>query len=129
MTDAGSYFSFRSAPLAQSVAHGGQGTVMAARVLERAVECGLAFVDLVVVPVGSSIGVHTHGRSDQEIYVVIDGRGEMQLDSNPVRVGPGDVVINAPGGMHGLVNTGDRSLSLVVLDVALRHPADPQVRG
>jgi len=129
MPDAGRHFSFRAAPLAPSVAHGGRRMVSAARVLERAADCGLAFVDLVVVPVGGSIGVHTHGRSDEEIYVVIDGRGEMRLDKNHVQVGPGDVVINAPGGTHGLVNTGDRLLTLVVLDLAVWHPADQQRGG
>lgn len=124
------HFSFRSVALTESVAHGGRGTVLAARVLERAADCGLAYLDLVTVPVGSTIGVHTHGAADEEIYVVIRGSGQMSLERDEFAVGPGDVITNPPGGTHGLVNTGAVPLTLVVLDLAVsHHPGQTGSRG
>lgn len=126
----GRHFSFRSVALTESVAHGGRGTVLASRVLERAGECGLAFLDLVTVPVGSTIGVHTHGAADEEIYVVIGGSGRMSLEREEFAVGPGDVITNPPGGTHGLVNTGAGPLTLVVLDLTVSdQPGQTGRRG
>lgn len=110
------HFSYARAALAPTVAHDGDGLVEAARVLDRRGAPGAEFLDLVVVPPGSSIGVHTHG-DDEETYVVVDGEGRMHLDGEEFAVGAGDVVVNRPGGTHGLANTGPRPLRLVVLDV------------
>jgi quercetin dioxygenase-like cupin family protein len=110
------HFSFARTRLAPSVAHDGRGTVEAARVLTGNAP-GVGFVDLVVVPPGCSIGRHTHG-ADEEVYVVVDGTGEMVVDGTPLTVRPGDVVVNAPGGTHELANTSDAPLRLVVVDVA-----------
>jgi mannose-6-phosphate isomerase-like protein (cupin superfamily) len=61
--------------------------------------------------------VHRHG-DDEEVYVIVQGRGRMLLDGQTFDVGPGDVIRNVPGGTHGLENTGSESLTMVVLDVA-----------
>lgn len=79
------------------------------------------FVDLTVMPPGTSIGVHTHGPADEEIYVVVSGSGRMRLEGEEFAVGPGDVVVNGRRGTHGLVNTGAEDLRLVVVEV----PAGP----
>lgn len=109
------HHTFEQAALAPVVAHGEQGAVLAARVLEGA---PLAFVDLVVVPVGAAIGRHEHG-ADEEVYVVVSGTGEMVVDGSRFGVGPGHVVVNRPGGTHELANTGAEPLRLVVVDVGL----------
>jgi mannose-6-phosphate isomerase-like protein (cupin superfamily) len=72
---------------------------------------------LTVVPPGASIGVHTHGPADEEIYVVVSGAGLMRLERDEFMVGPGDVVVNSRRGTHGLVNTGEAELRLVVVEV------------
>lgn len=113
-----SHYTFAAARFDDVVAHEGAGAVGAARVMERAGP-GVAFVDLVVVPAGSSIGDHTHGTADEEVYVIISGSGTMAVDGQHVDVAAGDVVVNRPGGRHGLDNTGDEPLRLVVVDVAL----------
>jgi mannose-6-phosphate isomerase-like protein (cupin superfamily) len=110
------HFRFADAPLVGQVAHEGRGEVLAARMLERRGAAGADFLDLVVVPPGAGVGVHTHG-DDEETYVIIDGEGTMHLDGAEFAVGPGDVVVNKPGGTHGLDNTGAGPLRLVVLDV------------
>jgi quercetin dioxygenase-like cupin family protein len=117
-------FSFEGVPLRPSVAHGGRGEVLAARVLDRPAAAGLAFVDLVVVPPGASIGLHTHGPDDEEVYVVVEGRGRMTVDGTATEVGPGDVIVNRPGGAHGLENPGAGPMRVVVVDVSMKSPPD-----
>lgn len=75
------------------------------------------------MPPGTSIGVHTHGPADEEIYVVVSGSGRMWLEGEEFAVGPGDVVVNRRRGTHGLVNTGEGELRLVVVEVPAGRPA------
>ena len=44
----------------------------------------------------------------------------MRVENEDVEVGPGDVIVNPPGGTHGLANTGVEPLRMVVLDVNAR---------
>lgn len=127
------HYRFEDGGLHATVAHDGVGEIRTRRVeaaaepatraaAVAAVAAGAAnFVDLTVMPPGTSIGVHTHGPADEEIYVVVSGRGLMRLDDEEFAVGPGDVVVNRRRGTHGLVNTGEGELRLVVVEV----PADP----
>lgn len=109
------WLSFGDAPLTPVRAHDGLGELLAARVVDR--EDGpLAFVDLVVVPPGTSVGRHTHG-DDEELYVVVSGSAEVVVDGEHRTVSAGDVVHNAPGGTHELLNTGSGELRMVVVDV------------
>jgi mannose-6-phosphate isomerase-like protein (cupin superfamily) len=85
---------------------------------EHRLEDGLYdFIDLTTVPAGHSIGSHTHEPDDEEVYVVIDGRGLMQMDGREFEVGAGDVIVNRRGGTHGLTNIGQDDLRLVALNV------------
>ena len=47
----------------------------------------------------------------------------MHLDGREFAVGPGNVVVNRPGGQHGLENTGRAALRLFVVEVALARRA------
>ena len=115
---------FADVDLVEVVAHDGVGALGTARALERQPGEFVTFVDLTVIPPGVSVGVHTHGKDDEEIYVVIDGTGAVELGGRTTEVGPGDVIINPPGGTHGLVATGTVPLRMVVVDVArVRPPA------
>jgi mannose-6-phosphate isomerase-like protein (cupin superfamily) len=91
-----------------------------ARVIERAPGELVTFLDLTEIPPGVTVGRHTHGPDDEEIYVVVEGTGVVELDGREHEVGPGDVVVNAPGGTHALRATGERPLRMVVVDVARR---------
>jgi mannose-6-phosphate isomerase-like protein (cupin superfamily) len=112
------HLSFGGARFETAVAHEGRNTIGFARATTGVPGSACNFIDLCVVPAGSSIGVHTHGGGDEEIYIVIDGRGKMSVDGEGFDVEAGDVIVNRPGGTHGLVNDGDALLRLVVVDVA-----------
>lgn len=115
---------FDGVDLVEVVAHDGVGALRTARVVERPPGEFVTFLDLTVIPPGVSVGTHTHGSEDEEIYVVIDGTGTVELDGRVTEVGAGDVIINPPGGTHGLVATGQVPLRMVVVDVArVRPPA------
>ena len=113
-------FSFTDGNLKPTVAHGGRGEITFARIRDRVPGSGCNWLDMSVLPPGASIGVHTHGLDDEEIYIVITGRGRMTLGSESFVVEAGDVVINPPGGTHALENVGDEDLRLFVIDVCYR---------
>ena len=110
-------FSFNTSSFKEVVAHDGIGTIRTARVARKGRYRGFNFLDLTEIPPGNSIGRHTHGRCDEEIYVVISGCGKMIADGEEFLVGAGDVIVNPAGGTHGLENTGNESLRIAVLDV------------
>jgi len=98
-------------------AHGGERAISFARVLSRN-RGSLRFIDLSVVPASVKKKSHTHATDNEELYVVISGKGLMMLDGREFEVGPGDVVLNQPGGTHGLLNVGDEELRIVVIEVS-----------
>ena len=103
-------------------AHGGAREISFARVTERE-DTPLRFIDLTVLPAGTDIGPHTHTQDNEEIYVILSGTGRMTLDEEEFDVGPGDVVLNRPGGTHGLRNTSDQEMRIVVVEVS--SPLEP----
>ena len=119
MAERPQHFTFADAPFESGTAHEGDGQIASARVVADTAGGGAAWIDLVLVPLGCSIGEHTHG-DDEETYVIVDGSATMVVDGSEIQVGPGDVIVNRAGGTHGLRNTGSSPLRLVVLDVALR---------
>ncbi|WP_371483073.1 cupin domain-containing protein [Kitasatospora sp. NBC_00315] len=97
--------------------HGGVGTILAHRAFDRADEpAGIAFIDLVVLPAHTSIGLHRHA-DDRETYVILTGRGRMTLDGEEFAVRAGDVIPNRPHGEHGLANDSDDELRLLVFEI------------
>ena len=114
-------------PLRRTVAHGGLGEIAFARLFRHhEFAAPISFVDYAVIPPGASIGEHRHG-GNEEIYLVLEGEGEMTLDGARFPVGPGSVVVNRPGGVHGLRNTGRGDLRIFVVEVRLPGAAiDPE---
>ena len=110
------HFSFDDVLLNEQIAHGGSRPIFARRMLTGA-DLGANHVDLVIVPPGADIGVHTHAVSNQEIYIVVSGDGVMVVDGKEARVGRGHVVVNRPGGTHSLRNTGPEEMKIVVVEV------------
>ena len=51
------------------------------------------------LPAGGSTRRHRHPRSE-ELYVLLEGRGEMEVDGERRRVAPGDAVLIPPGARH-----------------------------
>ena len=102
-------YGFARTKMRETCAHGGRGAIRTARVEQVAEQGAANFIDLTVVPPGTSIGVHTHGPTDEEIYIVISGRGRMSLEDEEFDVGPGDVIVNNLGILHAAPgNQSDR---------------------
>jgi len=74
---------------------------------------GLMFIHHTILPPGTSVGLHAH-ENDEEIYIVLEGQGLYTQDDDTFKVKPGDVLRNKPFGSHGLENTGDVDLKLIV---------------
>ena len=115
------WFSFDRSDFARTIAHGGTREISVARVLER-VRGPLRFIDLSVVEPGADIGLHTHELDNEELYIVLSGRGWMTLDGRGFEVGPGHVILNRPGGAHALKNIGGETLRMVVIEVEASLP-------
>ena len=117
------HYRFAEQAFSNVVAHGGTGRIRTARVVAEDAGSAFQFIDLTEVPPGNSIGEHRHGDGDEEVYVIVSGRGRMLLDGAWFEVNPGDVIHNAPGGQHALVNSGQETLRIVVLDALV--PSEP----
>ena len=100
-------------------AHGGEGLIQFARLATSKTLSGAChFIDFTTMPVGTTIGEHTHAADEEEFYLILSGQGRMRCDGEEFDVGPGDFIRNHPGGTHGLTNTGLVPLQLFVFEVA-----------
>ncbi len=61
---------------------------------------------------GSRTIPHVHPNTE-EIYYILDGTGEMQVDDEASPVGPGDAVAIPPGAPHTIRNTGEKTLAFL----------------
>ena len=61
---------------------------------------------------GSGIGYHE--QTEDEIYYVLSGRGEMTLDGKKVEVGPGTAILTRTGSSHGLKVVGAEDLVIII---------------
>jgi mannose-6-phosphate isomerase-like protein (cupin superfamily) len=113
-------YSFDSAQLDQAVAHGGKSPILTQRVFVGDPTSSIRFIDYSLLPPGSDIGRHTHETDNEELYLIVAGRGAMFVDGKTFEVGCGDCVVNRPGGTHGLENTGDTELKMIVIEVVCR---------
>jgi len=65
-----------------------------------------------------------HGHTDNEqVYVIVRGRGVMQVADEMEEVGEGTLVFIPPGAAHAIKNTGDEPLVFVS---ATSPPFDPK---
>ena len=70
---------------------------------------------------GSMQAVHGHPDSEQ-VYVIVHGRGVMQVGGEMQEVGEGTLVFIPPGAAHAIKNVSDEPLVLVS---AMSPPFDP----
>jgi mannose-6-phosphate isomerase-like protein (cupin superfamily) len=111
------HYRFADTAFHRTVAHDGDGEILTSRA-EKVSTIGAAnFLDLTILPPGTSIGVHTHGPADEEIYIIVSGEGMMRLEDEEFVVVPGDVIVNRRRGTHGLANTGTEPIRLVVVEL------------
>ena len=71
----------------------------------------LTFRKRVLKP-GSSIGYHL--QKEDEIYYIVSGTGKMKMNNDSFAVKTGDAILTRPGSSHGLQQTGNDELVVVI---------------
>ena len=97
--------------------HDGLGALLCRHVLQNGdSEVGIQYMHDDTIPPGVSIGEHPHTRQE-EIYFLVEGAGTMILDGVHHPIAPGDVSLVQRGHTHGLINSGQTPMRLLVIAV------------
>lgn len=94
---------------------GGKGEIYITHLLtqkEMVGQCGM--FAKVVVPPGSSLGVHPHN-DNTETYHILQGKALYTDNNKNYEVKPGDTTFCADGDSHGIENIGDEDLIFIAL--------------
>ena len=59
-------------------------------------------------------GIGYHEQKEDEVYYVLSGKGVMTMDDKPVDVGPGTAILTRTGSSHGLKQTGNEDLVILI---------------
>ncbi len=106
-------------PIKRSNEHGGQGLIEWRRLLSaEQFASKIDFVDVTVVPPGSSIGRHQHINTE-ELYYVVAGEPLVRVDAAEQRLGSGDISIVRSGQHHQLVNDTLEPVRILVIQIRL----------
>lgn len=107
-------------PIIRENANGGKGRLIIEPILtEEQMGGKCRLYARVTLPVGSSMGIHTH-QGDGESYYILEGRGRYTGDGNTWDVGPGDSTFTPDGHSHGIENIGDTDLVVMALIIYSR---------
>lgn len=107
---------YLEAELKVGSSHKGKGEVQSVKLYEeRDFDSPLKFLYYMILPPGTSVGYHEHG-SNEEVYVILEGNGTMTVNGTEQAVKPGDVLLNKPGWSHGLENTGEEPIRILVYE-------------
>lgn len=74
------------------------------------------FIDRLVIPPNGTVGYHTHG-NNEEMYIVLEGQGTMTVGTEPTKVEKGDMILNPPGGAHGLINGSSADIDVLIIQL------------
>ncbi|MBQ9442461.1 MAG: cupin domain-containing protein [Selenomonadaceae bacterium] len=94
---------------------GGKGEIYITHLLtqkEMVGQCGM--FAKVVVPPGSSLGVHSHN-GNTETYHILQGKALYTDNNENYEVKPGNTTFCADGDSHGIENIGDEDLIFIAL--------------
>jgi mannose-6-phosphate isomerase-like protein (cupin superfamily) len=91
--------------------HSGGGNTTGYSFFSKANGLKMVFRKRVLHP-GSAIGYHL--QKEDEIYYIISGTGEMQMNGKSFTVKAGDAILTRPGSSHGLKQTGDSDLAIII---------------
>lgn len=91
--------------------HAGGGQTVAFSFFKRVPGLNLVFRKRALKP-GAAIGYHR--QTEDEIYYVLSGRGQMTLDGKVVDVGPGTAILTRTGSSHGLKQMGVDDLVILI---------------
>jgi len=91
--------------------HNGSGSTVGYSFFSKADSLKMTFRKRVLHP-GSAIGYHL--QKEDEIYYIINGTGEMQMNGKSFTVKAGDAILTRPGSSHGLKQTGNEDLIIII---------------
>lgn len=91
--------------------HNGPGESTGYNFFDKAPNFKTAFRKRVLHP-GAAIGYHL--QKEDEIYYVLSGTGRMQMNGKEFPVKAGDGILTRPGSSHGLIQTGQEDLVLII---------------
>lgn len=91
--------------------HNGGGSTIGYSFFSKAEGLKMVFRKRVLHP-GSAIGYHL--QKEDEIYYIISGAGEMQMNGKNFPVKEGDAILTRPGSSHGLKQTGIDDLVILI---------------
>lgn len=91
--------------------HNGGGRTTGYSFFAKADSLKLTFRKRVLHP-GSAIGYHL--QKEDEIYYIVSGTGEMQMNGKTFPVRAGDAILTRPGSSHGLKQTGKDDLVIII---------------
>ena len=91
--------------------HNGGGMTIGYSFFSKAPKLSLVFRKRALHP-GSGIGYHV--QTEDEIYYVLSGKGEMTADGKTFEVTPGTAVLTRTGSSHGLKQAGNEDLVILI---------------
>ena len=69
------------------------------------------------LPAGSSFRAHYH-EDMEEIFIILSGRVEMEVDGAAHQLAPGDAITIAPQEVHTMKNLTDAGLEYIVIGIS-----------
>ena len=109
--------------------HGGEGTAQYRRALDPTVFLtNWSYMDHLLLPAGASDGKHRHA-GVEEIYYVLNGDGEVQVNGETSAVHKGDAVPVSLNEMHSFKNNGTADLEFMIVGVASQKNVLDTVEG
>jgi mannose-6-phosphate isomerase-like protein (cupin superfamily) len=91
--------------------HDGGGKTTAFPFFGQVKDAKMVFRKRILHP-GSAIGYHLQEK--QEIYYIISGSGELNMNGLTTPVAAGDAILTMPGSSHGLKPTGTGDLAVLI---------------
>lgn len=91
--------------------HNGGGSTNTFPFFSKVKNAKMAFRKRILHP-GSSIGYHL--QKEQEIYYILSGNGELQMNGKIIPVTAGDAILTLPGSSHGLKPIGNEDLAVLI---------------
>ena len=109
--------------------HGGEGTAQYRRALDPSVFLtNWSYMDHLLLPVGASDGKHRHA-GVEEIYYVLNGSGEVQVNGETSPIHKGDAVPVSLNEVHSFKNNGTIDLEFMIVGVASQKNVLDTVEG
>lgn len=83
----------------------------------------IAGMDFASLPPGSVIGMHDH-LDTSEMWVVLSGQGDLEMEETALRIGPGQVMYTPVGGRHAMTTPADAEEPVDYIVVTLNSATD-----